>query len=300
MAFRIIRGALIGTVLGLLIGVGLSGAMYMFNYMRQGVRQEAHSLIADDGGSAISSDQKNFVPALSVAGGAKEDYDYEELRTTLKYQGITGLAKELGEGNFRVEGNSGAYIETEGDLDDEPLPGDALGDNLIRFHVRANSNSDVDLALKYKVRDAVLYSIEEDLKGCSTKKEALEYLTDNLKLIKEIATKTLQAEGYNYAVDVYITNDYFPTRQYGEMVLPAGYYEALRIDIGLANGENFWCLLYPTMCVPVEAGGVVTKDGQHEIEEALTPEQYDKLFVKKQANKEKVEIRFKLWDMIFK
>lgn len=305
MVFRIIRGALLGIVLGLLMGIGLSGSMYMFNYMKSGGDWEQESLVAKEDRRTLAIDTEaypngGYVPALSPSAIADKNYDAGELKAVLKEEGISSLAKNIAEDNWcqgdeMVAANS---YDTK-TLDDADLENDVLGNNLIRFHVRANSNSDVDIALKYMVRDKVLAEIEEGLKACETKDEAKEYLTENLELIKVVAEEALSAEGYNYSVKAYLTNDYFPIRQYGDMVLPAGYYEALRIDIGLANGENFWCLLYPTMCVPVEAGGVVTQDGQQEIKESLTPEQYDKLFVKKEIPEEKIEIRFKLLELIF-
>ena len=305
MVFRIIRGALLGIVLGLLMGIGLSGSMYMFNYMKSGGDWEQESLVAKEDRRTLAIDTEaypngGYVPALSPSAIADKNYDAGELKAVLKEEGISSLAKNIAEDNWYqgdevVAANS---YDTKA-LDDADLENDVLGNNLIRFHVRANSNSDVDIALKYMVRDKVLAEIEEGLKACETKDEAKEYLTENLELIKVVAEEALSAEGYNYSVKAYLTNDYFPIRQYGDMVLPAGYYEALRIDIGLANGENFWCLLYPTMCVPVEAGGVVTQDGQQEIKESLTSEQYDKLFVKKEIPEEKIEIRFKLLELIF-
>ncbi|MBQ8166485.1 MAG: stage II sporulation protein R [Lachnospiraceae bacterium] len=305
MVFRIIRGALLGIVLGLLMGIGLSGSMYMFNYMKSGGDWEQESLVAKEDRRTLAIDTEaypngGYVPAISPSAIADKDYDAGELKAVLKEEGISSLAKNIAEDNWYqgdevVAANS---YDTKA-LDDADLENDVLGNNLIRFHVRANSNSDVDIALKYTVRDKVLAEIEEGLKACETKDEAKEYLTENLELIKVVAEEALSAEGYNYSVKAYLTNDYFPIRQYGDMVLPAGYYEALRIDIGLANGENFWCLLYPTMCVPVEAGGVVTQDGQQEIKESLTSEQYDKLFVKKEIPEEKIEIRFKLLELIF-
>lgn len=305
MVFRIIRGALLGIVLGLLMGIGLSGSMYMFNYMKSGGDWEQESLVAKEDRRTLAIDTEaypngGYVPVLSPSAIADKDYDAGELKAVLKEEGISSLAKNIAGDNWYqsdevVAANS---YDTKA-LYDADLENDVLGNNLIRFHVRANSNSDVDIALKYMVRDKVLAEIEEGLKACETKDEAKEYLTENLELIKVVAEEALSAEGYNYSVKAYLTNDYFPIRQYGDMVLPAGYYEALRIDIGLANGENFWCLLYPTMCVPVEAGGVVTQDGQQEIKESLTSEQYDKLFVKKEIPEEKIEIRFKLLELIF-
>lgn len=290
MVFRIVRGALVGIVLGLLIGVALSGAMYMVNYMREGIYgDESLGIMADaeeeKEGLAVETADGEYIPTLSTGNGM-------ELSNTLKDKGITGLAEEVASGNWNLKKVQVGVSETDTEED-------VLGDSLIRFHIRANSNSDVDIALKYKVRDAVIFSLEEGLAGCTTKLEAQNYLADNLQFIKATAEETLSIEGYKYAVDTYLTNDYFPMRQYGEIVLPAGYYQALRIDIGLAKGENFWCLLYPTMCFPMDAGGVVTKEGQDELEKALTEEQYEKLFVKKEVPKKDIEIRFKLFDLIF-
>ena len=98
-----------------------------------------------------------------------------------------------------------------------------LQDIILRFHVRAHSNSDEDIALKFQVRDAVLEHIGEDLSKKGTREEVLGYIEENLLLIESIAKKTIQDAGYGYTVKVYISNDYFPIRQYGELVLPAGY-----------------------------------------------------------------------------
>ncbi len=291
MAFRIIRGAAVGIILGLAIGVLLSGSMYMFNYMKSGADWDKEEPKME---VAIETDDGASVPTMSISKTQKPNYDLDKMHQILREEGITAMARELAKYSYVEEGTSEETLETKEDTED------ILGDELVRFHVKANSNSDVDVALKYKVRDRVIEYLGDEMQSCETTDEALEYLTNNLEAIKEVSKNTLVEEGYGYEVEVYLTNDYFPMRQYGDMVLPAGYYQALRIDIGLANGENFWCLLYPTLCVPIEAGGVVTKEGQEEIEEALTQEQYDKLFVKRQVPKEDIEIRFKLWDMIFK
>ena len=282
MVFRIIRGAVLGIVLGLLIGVSLSGAMYMFNYMRAGINGESSGeLMADENLGENYIETEDYVPILAINGSLNKEY-IDKISS-----------KEQDEHKINNTDDQQSSDSTQ--KEDE----DVLGDSLVRFHVRANSNSDVDVALKYKVRDGVLASINEGLKACTTREEALGYLDKNLNEIEKVSEEILSNEGYNYAVKVYITNDYFPMRQYGEMVLPAGYYDALRIDIGLANGENFWCLLYPTMCFPMEAGGVITKEGQQAMEEALTDEQYDKLFVKQEVPQDEIEIKFKIFDILF-
>lgn len=302
MGGRIIRGALVGAVLGVLIGVALSGAMYLFNYMRGTIDgDEPQGMVA-----RVESQSEIIAPALNVNGNISRDYDKGLLVDTLKAEGITGLSKASASRQYDALATTksgegyGAYQEAENTEEamDNMAEGDGLANNLLRFHVRANSNTDVDIALKYMVRDAVIAGLEDGLKVCETIEEAEKYLTDSLPLVKELSEEVLSQEGYNYAVKAYLTNDYFPMRQYGDMVLPAGFYQALRVDIGLANGENFWCLLYPTMCVPLDAGGVITKEGQQELKEELTPEQFENLFVKKNVPEENIEIRFKLWDLL--
>lgn len=182
------------------------------------------------------------------------------------------------------------------DRDNEVLASE-VEDVLLRLHVKANSNSDRDLCLKYDVRDAVLECMRDELKDCESLDEAERIVYDNLDMIEEVVVKTVNEEGFDYPVKVYLTNDHFPTRQYGEMVIPAGCYDALRIDIGEGSGENFWCLLYPTLCYTVDSGAVVTTEGEKEIEKQLDEEAFEKLFVKHSVPKSKVKVKFKLLEM---
>lgn len=290
MIGRILRGALVGSVLGLLIGVALSGAMYMFNYMRGDTGEKVKGIAAE----VVDEDNVIIAPVLNVNSAGVSDTS-TKLTRILKENGIAELARQTAsKGYIDYESNDKLSQENNVSAEDK-----SLANNLIRFHLRANSNSDTDIALKLKVRDVVIERLEAGLVECETIDEAESYISDNLELIKQIAEETLSKEGYNYEVKAYLSEDYFPARQYGEMVIPAGFYQALRVDIGLANGENFWCLLYPTLCVPVEAGGVITRDGEEELKEELSEEQYDKLFVKKEVPRENIEIRFKLWEALF-
>lgn len=287
MIFRIIRGAVVGAVLGLLIGVGLSGAMYMYKYMEVGAALEKKQSLIANSEVAESDSEGNAVAAGNFTreqiNNIKDNYDYSELQRTLDSEGINGVARNVASINSQE-------INVERD---------SVEESLLRFHVRGNSNSDVDVELKYRVRDAVLYEIEDGISQCVTREEATEFLTNNIDTIEDIALKTIRENGFNYSVDVYLTEDYFPIRQYGEVVLPAGIYEALRIDIGLGEGENFWCVLYPMMCYPVDAVGVISKEDHEELETELTPEQYKKLFIERDVKEDEVEIRFKLFDLIF-
>lgn len=175
---------------------------------------------------------------------------------------------------------------------------DDLQDVVLRFHVKANSNSDADISLKYSVRDAILYEYGAVLQSDMTREEVVNYLEEELDHIKEVAERTIDNLGYNYDVNVYISNDYFPIRQYGEMIFPAGYYEALRVDIGAAEGENFWCLLYPMMCYPLDTGAVISKEDEETLREVLSEEDYDKLFIKREVKSEEVKIKFKFLEWL--
>lgn len=172
-------------------------------------------------------------------------------------------------------------------------------DSVIRFHVKANSNSDEDIALKMMVRDAVLGEIGTSLRdSVDSYSEAIDYLEDNISLIEEISEKTIERMGYDYEVKAYITTDYFPIRQYGEMVLPAGNYKALRIDIGEAKGENFWCILYPISCYTSTSAAVVSREDGKVLEKSLSKEDYERLFVNRDLNKGDVKVKFKFLEIL--
>ncbi|MGN0151673.1 MAG: stage II sporulation protein R [Wujia sp.] len=184
------------------------------------------------------------------------------------------------------------------DVNYQPPECDDLEDVILRFHVRANSNSAEDLALKYDVRDAVLMLIGEENSGDCSRDEILEYISEHVDEIRDTAAKVIEEAGYDYDVNVYIANDFFPIRQYGELVLPAGNYQALRIDIGAAEGENFWCILYPMMCYTIDSGAVVSREDEKKLEENLSEEDYRKLFVDCDTGDNEVVVRFKFVDWL--
>lgn len=176
----------------------------------------------------------------------------------------------------------------------EEDPMDLIQDKLIRFHVRANSESEKDIALKYEVRDAVLLSMEDELKSVKSKEDAVIYLGQHLKEIQKIAEDTLKSYGCSYPVRAYIGRDDFPIREYGNVVLPAGNYQALRIDIGEARGENFWCILYPMMCYTMDSAAVLDNEDERALERELTDEEFEKLFIHQNEDNNQVKIKFKL------
>ena len=129
---------------------------------------------------------------------------------------------------------------------------------LIRLHVLANSDLPQDQALKYMVRDKVIDVMNEKFNNSQSLEESREILLQNLPLLEETAEETLQAAGANYSVQAQHGEFNFPTKYYGSFTLPAGRYEAVRLVIGQGQGANWWCVLFPPLCI---VSGKTTNDG---------------------------------------
>ena len=125
-----------------------------------------------------------------------------------------------------------------------------LSQAVFRLHVLANSNSEEDQNLKYKVRDGLIKYMNNICSNCSTKAEAISIANEHKNDFQEIAQNIVKGNGYDYPVKINIGNFYFPTKNYGDISLPAGPYDALKDEIGEAKGQNWWCVLYPPMCIP--------------------------------------------------
>ena len=116
-----------------------------------------------------------------------------------------------------------------------------ISENIFRLHVIANSNSEEDQALKYIVRDEVLKYINDISSNCTTKQEIIDIVSTHLQEIQSIAQEAIYKEGFTYPVELQIGNFEFPTKTYGDISFPPGFYDALRIKIGNADGKN-WCV----------------------------------------------------------
>lgn len=123
-----------------------------------------------------------------------------------------------------------------------------LQESFFRFHVLANSDSPEDQALKLQVRDAVIDYLEPQLRQFTSKEEAKAYITEHLPQITDVAGRTLRAAGSSQSVKAVVGVSDFPTKSYGSVTLPAGRYDSLRIEIGAAQGHNWWCVMFPTLC----------------------------------------------------
>lgn len=118
----------------------------------------------------------------------------------------------------------------------------------LRIHIRANSNSEIDQSVKYEVKDAVVEAMIPILADCKTKKEAETTLTKNFPLIESVANSVLSKNGFSYKAKARLANEEFPTRSYDGVVLEKGFYDALILDLGSGEGNNWWCVVYPPLC----------------------------------------------------
>lgn len=124
-----------------------------------------------------------------------------------------------------------------------------ISDDVFRLHILANSDSKEDQNLKLKVRDAVLQQTDNLYKNADSKQDAISLTKQNLEKIIQTAQQTVYDNGYDYQVKAEITNMHFNTRHYESVTMPSGDYDALRITIGSAKGKNWWCVMYPALCI---------------------------------------------------
>ena len=125
-----------------------------------------------------------------------------------------------------------------------------IAGKVIRFHVLANSDTAEDQQLKLQVRDAVGEMMQEKLKNTDSMTECRQIIQDNLDEIRRCAENVIREKGYAYEVEAGLEQSRFPRKAYGRAVLPAGEYEALEITIGSGEGHNWWCVMYPPICLP--------------------------------------------------
>ena len=174
-----------------------------------------------------------------------------------------------------------------------PVHGEGeIYDSVLRLHVLANSDSDVDQGLKLKVRDAVLNETGDMFFDCNTRDEAIKKLQSELPRIQEIAEKTISDEGYNYSVSVDFGDEEYPTKNYESFCFPSGTYLSLRIIIGEGEGQNWWCVLYPPMCLSASSK---TNPEEAFVSAGLNKDQYS---IITETQKPRYRIRFRVLEVI--
>lgn len=127
---------------------------------------------------------------------------------------------------------------------------DELRQGVLRLHIVANSDSDADQKIKLDIRDEILKNSIDIFKSCKNVDDAIATATDNQKVIYDITNEVLRKNGFNYQARVTVADRYFDTREYDNFTLPAGTYKSLVVDLGKAKGKNWWCVVFPCVCVP--------------------------------------------------
>lgn len=154
--------------------------------------------------------------------------------------------------------------------------------DVLRLHVIANSDSSVDQNLKLRLRDYILEEGEDIFDGSVNVENALKKIEPKLAELEKSAETFVKNAGFDYDVKITLSNEYFTTRTYESVTLPAGKYLALRVVIGSGEGHNWWCVMFPPMCVPAA-------DKKDEIENVFTDKE-----IKLVESKPKYEPRFKV------
>lgn len=163
-----------------------------------------------------------------------------------------------------------------------------ISDSVFRLHVIANSDSKEDQDLKYKVRDAVLEYMNNISADCSSKEEVIKLAYEHQDDFISVAEKVIRENGFDYNVKIEIGNFEFPTKYYGDISLPAGFYDALKIEIGEAKGQNWWCVMFPPLCFVDVTSGVVPDESKQIMQDNLSDEEYSLI-----SDNESSDIKFK-------
>ncbi len=169
-----------------------------------------------------------------------------------------------------------------------------IAESVFRLHVIANSDSEEDQNLKYKVRDKLIEYMNSLIPNCSSKQEAISIVNAHLDDFKQIALETIKKEGFTYDVNLNVGNFEFPTKQYGDISLPAGFYDALRVEIGAAEGQNWWCVMFPPLCFVDVTSGVVPDESKEELQNSMSEEEFALISDNKSQD---IQFKFKLLEL---
>ena len=169
-----------------------------------------------------------------------------------------------------------------------------IANNVFRLHIIANSNSYEDQDLKYKVRDKIIEYMKHITINSASKEDAVAIANMHLDDFKSIAKNVVLENGYNYDVGVKIGSFSFPTKQYGDISLPAGIYDALEIEIGNASGQNWWCVMFPPLCFVDVSSGIVPDESKEVLKSNLHSEEYNII----SKNDSEITFKFKLLELL--
>ncbi|MCX7771809.1 MAG: stage II sporulation protein R [Clostridia bacterium] len=173
-----------------------------------------------------------------------------------------------------------------------------IADSVVRLHIVANSDSPQDQALKLKVRDAILEHMQVKYPNGATREEAANYLKNSLPEIKQIASNVLLENGSHEAVNARYGVFPFPTKEYGNVALPAGMYEAVRVELGSAEGKNWWCVMFPPLCVADANTLKMDENAQNELKQGLGAGNYGLVTDITDKSNVPVKVKFRIVELV--
>ena len=177
-----------------------------------------------------------------------------------------------------------------------PIHGEGeIYDTVVRLHVIANSDSEEDQTLKLKVRDRIIEVVDPAVRNCRSQSEAIAAIGGIMGDIQAAAEDVIEAEGFDYSVSVVITEEQYPTKNYESCAFPEGEYVSLQVKIGESEGENWWCCLFPPLCLSAATDEKSNEDAF--ISVGLTDEQYK---IITETKSPKYRVRFKILEVFEK
>ncbi len=143
-----------------------------------------------------------------------------------------------------------------------------ISDSVVRLHILANSDSETDQNIKLAVRDALLKRNTELLTAGVNSENAESYFEASKEELQRTANRVLKENGFDYGAEIKLCREIYPTRVYGELTFPSGEYTSVKVVLGSGKGHNWWCVMFPPLCVPAAAGEV--EENGEELSEYLT------------------------------
>lgn len=169
-----------------------------------------------------------------------------------------------------------------------------ISESILRLHVVANSDSEEDQSLKRQIRDDILVYMKENMVKDSTLKESLSFINEHIPDIEKIAMDEINQKGMSYGVKAFLGDFDFPTKVYGDIALPSGNYQALRVVLGNGSGANWWCVLFPPLCFVDATHGTVPDTMKNDLKNVLTEDEYALITTADSEEDIPIKLKFKL------
>lgn len=173
-----------------------------------------------------------------------------------------------------------------------------IADNVVRLHIVANSDKPADQELKLKVRDAILKHMQEKYPNGASREEAAGYLKSSLPKIRQIASDVMKENGADEKVNAKYGVYAFPTKEYAGLALPAGMYEAVRVELGEAKGQNWWCIMFPPLCVADASSLKMDEEAMNQLKKDMGDDNYQLITDIVERGNVPVKIKFRIIELV--